>query len=397
MPKLRLNSFFSIRNAIHEKSGVNQTLPSVCNEMYDQRVLKFSYVRLDGKVAGRELLAENNSKMIREIFGGRLIEITARSAGEKGLVKKLVQLLGWLDGLNPALVRKCINTIREEKCNLVYIEGSNYGHLAKLIKRNCPSCRVVCFFHNVESRFFWGALCQNLSMKALGVLIANFFAERKAVKYSDEVICLTERDKEFLGRLYGKEGDHVVPISVVKPVEVSVQQPDSLPSSGQQFGLFVGGAFYANVEAVRWLAKNNLARSSCPIYVVGRGFEKYIEEFSRHENLIIVGEVESLEDWYYRSSFAIAPIFDGSGMKTKVAESLMYGRPIIATSEAFVGYEGVKESAGFVCNNPEEFESAISMILDRSRVFDSDELRVIYNSNFSYDASLKKMERILVS
>ena len=35
----------------------------------------------------------------------------------------------------------------------------------------------------------------------------------------------------------------------------------------------------------------------------------------------------------------VAPIFSGSGMKTKVAESSGYGKTVFATSEAIIGYE----------------------------------------------------------
>lgn len=364
-------------------------------EMHNQRILKFSYTRSDGKVAGRELLASINSRIIDDIFGDGVIEITVRSAVNNNFVRKLSQLYGWLDGLDVALAHECVKIIRQNNCRLVYIEGSNYGRLAKFIKNNCPSCRVVSFFHNVESRFFWGALRQKPSIKKVGVLFANFFAERLAVKYSDEIICLTERDRKMLGRIYGKEGDHVVPISVSKSGNVLKSQLSILPKKSQSFGIFVGGAFYANIEAVRWLAKNDIATSECPIYVLGRGFENYIEEFADYLNLVIVGEVESLDAWYVQAFFSIAPIFDGSGMKTKVAESLMYGRPIIATSEAFVGYEDVKDSAGFVCDNPACFKRAINRLIDGSVIFDEQELKSLYNAKFSYDASRERMERIL--
>ena len=38
------------------------------------------------------------------------------------------------------------------------------------------------------------------------------------------------------------------------------------------------------------------------------------------------------------AALVIAPIFDGSGMKTKVAEALMHGKHVVGTPEAFSGY-----------------------------------------------------------
>ena len=41
--------------------------------------------------------------------------------------------------------------------------------------------------------------------------------------------------------------------------------------------------------------------------------------------------VDCLETWYEKADVVISPIFLGSGMKTKTAEALMYGKPILGT------------------------------------------------------------------
>ena len=76
----------------------------------------------------------------------------------------------------------------------LFIDGSNLGAAARAIKRTCPRVRVVTFFHNVEARFFLGALRAKPTAKAFGVLLAHYRAERLAVRWSDTIVCLSARD-----------------------------------------------------------------------------------------------------------------------------------------------------------------------------------------------------------
>ncbi|WP_098423592.1 glycosyltransferase [Marinobacter sp. LV10R520-4] len=362
--------------------------------MSNSTVFKFTYSPRGGKSAGREMLADTNSKIINEIFGSDVCNVVAKPMGNSSLLGKFKSLIGWLDGLDPTVAQNCINKISDNKSDIVYIEGSNYGRLVKLAKKKVPSCKIVVFFHNVESRFFWGAFKKKPSLHALGVLLANFLAERLAVIHSDAIICLTDRDSKLLYRIYGRSGDYIVPISVFNDPRCDTKLSGKVPALGQDFGIFVGGAFYANVEAVRWLAKYVAEDLSCQIYILGRGFEDYLDEFSDCKNIAVIGEVDSLNEWYRRAKFSIAPIFDGSGMKTKVAESLMFGRPILATSEAFVGYDDVHGKAGLVCNHAQEFVKSIRDIINGSVTFDEEFLKSLYKKNYSYEAAREKMRFI---
>ncbi len=43
------------------------------------------------------------------------------------------------------------------------------------------------------------------------------------------------------------------------------------------------------------------------------------------------------------TDIAVVPIFYGGGMMTKVAEALMYGKNILATSRTLNGYNGLEQ------------------------------------------------------
>ena len=113
---------------------------------------------------------------------------------------------------------------------------------------------------------------------------------------------------------------------------------------------FVGGKFYANEFGVRWFAKNVSPYIDYKTFVIGRGFGNLQNELEQYKNVKILGEVDILSNWYMNAEYVIAPIFEGSGMKTKVAEALMYGKKIIATTSALIGYENLPDDSYYVCN-----------------------------------------------
>lgn len=335
---------------------------------------------------GRLLLAKINARALADLPLENLIPLTINASHKPiGFTGKFKASIGWLNGLDPGLVRQCVSLIKSEMADIVYIEGSNYGRLAKSIKKKAPNCKVITFFHNVEARFFFGALRANPSLKGIGVLFANFLAERWAVRNSDQIICLCERDARLVRKFYGRAEIDVHALCVDDKDRRFVRA-----TREKTYGLFVGGAFYGNLDGARWLAREVAPRLSCKIVIVGKEFEHYRSELECYRNVTVVGTVDSVASWYEQAQFVVAPIFDGSGMKTKIAEALMYGRPVIGTPEAFVGYEAVTAQAGFTCHDANSFVEAIELIQTGRKVFDESNLRSLYEKFYS-PAAKKRM------
>ena len=90
-----------------------------------------------------------------------------------------------------------------------------------------------------------------------------------------------------------------------------------------------------------------------------------------------------------------APIFDGSGMKTKVAEALMYGKKVVGTPEAFSGYEDIVKKAGWVCTTAVDFVAAISRAQSLAAQSLDLDLRSIYVAKYSFEAAKLRLANIL--
>ena len=344
---------------------------------------------------GRELLCKLNHDVLRDIYGERLVLFELLAVRKQGFWSIVGALRGDIDGVNGDVIARALETIRAENVRKVFVDGSNLGGLANALKQVMPWVEICTFFHNVEARFFLGALRQLKTPRALAVLLVNYLAERKSVCYSDKLICLSQRDNSLLLRLYGRGATHVSPMAL----------EDKLPhghavdcsASREKFALFVGGVFYANRAGITWFVKHVVPRVQVKIYIVGRGFEDLRSELELTGKVEVVGPVDSLAEWYKNAHFAIAPIFDGSGMKTKVAEALMYGKKIIGTPEAFSGYEDVATRAGWECATVDDFVAAIrSAEYLPLKSFDP-ELRALYERKYSFAAARERFAGIMGS
>ena len=53
-------------------------------------------------------------------------------------------------------------------------------------------------------------------------------------------------------------------------------------------------------------------------------------------------------------------------MKTKIAESLMFGKYVVGLNEAFVGYEKFQKQIGFNCKDANSFIKAINFLVKKN-------------------------------
>jgi polysaccharide biosynthesis protein PslH len=342
---------------------------------------------------GRQLLCKLNHDALKEIYGEGFILYELPRRRLQNVKSILNAFKGYFDGLDDVAIGSVLTEIQSKNIDKVFVDGSNLGGIVKIIKENFPQVEVSTFFHNVEVRFFLGAWRQKKSFRSLAVLIVNYLAERKSVKYSDKIICLNERDSILLHKIYGRKATHLSAMALQDKLPTNMD--NTYDPSIEKFALFVGGDFYANREGILWFVKNVVPRIDIKIYIVGRGFEKLRNELERDNKVVVVGAVDSLSVWYLNAQFVIAPIFDGSGMKTKVAEALMFGKKIIGTPEAFSGYEKISDKAGSVCVTADDFISEIESASNKDNEVCIKELRDIYCDNFSLDAARNRLKAIL--
>lgn len=357
--------------------------PNPTDSLNGARVLLLSPVDPSGPPGGREMLGRTNLVLLRDLLGKRLWVI--RPARTTSSYRDAWR--GHVDGVDSAFIAELLACIDRHGITQLFVDGSNFGAAAAAVKRARPGVRIVTFCHNVEARFFWGSFRTRRSVKALGVLAANFVAERKAVRASDVLVTLSARDSDGLKRLYRRGADAVAPIVL----EDRLPPTPAAPKPGGYL-LFVGGGFYANIAGIRWFAREVAPRIDRPVMVVGRGMDELAGEFAALDNVTLVGPVDDLAPYYAGAALVIAPIFDGSGMKTKVAEALMHGKHVAGTAEAFSGYAADVVAANALCGDADAFVAAIGAA--PAQAFDPG-MRALYARDHSPTAAHARLAAIL--
>jgi glycosyltransferase involved in cell wall biosynthesis len=342
---------------------------------------------------GREMLCKLNYDVLTNILGSKLILFELPQPSPIKLQDIYNAFRGDIDGLTTKNTQQALELIQRGNVCQVFVDGSNLGGFVSKIKRRMPDVEVITFFHNIEVRFFWGALKTTKNIRTLAVLIVNYLAERKATRLSDKRICLSLRDSQLLKSIYGKSATHISPIALED--KLTCKRTKQQIGAAEPFALFVGGNFYANREGIAWFVKNVAWRIDIKVYVVGKGMENIRADLEIPGRVEVIGPVENLSDWYSFASFVIAPIFDGSGMKTKVAEALMYGKKVVGTPEAFSGYEDIAESAGWLCKNADEFVAAMKTAQRTIDIAFDPFLRELYEKKYSLSAAATRLAQVL--
>lgn len=259
-------------------------------------------------------------------------------------------------------IENIINSIKRNKYDFCFISSSLVGILAYYIKKYVPQIKVVVFFHNLEYKYFI-QMRKIFSYKfpyryLLGILAKK--NEKLSIKYADKIISLNKRDAKEIEKFYKRRVDLIFPTTFEDMYINKCKENINMKNSNKVL-LFVGSNFYANFHGINWFIENVLDNlNNIILYVVGKGTETWREKFKNINNLNIIGSVDDLGKYYALADAVVSPIFLGSGMKTKTAEALMYGKYIFGTKEAFEGYDVDFSKIGGVCNNKEDFVKKIN-------------------------------------
>jgi len=333
---------------------------------------------------GRQSLSKLNHDVLKKIFKSNFFSL--KIAKKKPNFFK--SFFGYIDGINEEYYEEISKKIHSNNIDFIFIDGSNLGLIAKKVKQDFPHVKIYTFFHNIETLFFLWSLKSARSIKSFFVLIINYLAERKSSKFSDFLICLSNRDSENLFMLFKKKASYITPICIVDEFRKykNIKSENSL--------LFVGSKFYGNIKGLDWFIEKVMRHIKFQLIVVGRGMEEFRHKYNKFSNVTIVGTSSDLNSFYSNCVAVVAPIFDGSGMKTKVAEALMFGKEIYGTPEAFTGYEKINELKNFLCINDKDFISKINLINTSNISLFNQKYRDLYTAHFSMDAHTKRFLEI---
>lgn len=231
----------------------------------------------------------------------------------------------------------------------------DFTKLDYVLKR-VPGDKVIVRVHNVEQDYsaknyeYKKTFVNYLDKKFSGI------RERRIVNSVGSLIVLTNKDKERLHYLYGVPYDKmtIVPVCInkklFKPVERKRDEIQMLLTGSLWFG--------PNYEGIKWFLDHVYTKLSFPKKLIIAGScpnEELIEKVNRLEGVTLIDSPNSMESYFQEADIAITPVFDGAGMKVKVAEALSFGVPVMGTEHAFEGYDIINGVNSYCGNDAAEF------------------------------------------
>jgi polysaccharide biosynthesis protein PslH len=281
--------------------------------------------------SGGNSINARNMKYLERYCNGKMkvCEIKSR---ENIVAKIFDYLIGYSLGMSISQEKKVLRMIDECDIDIVFIGHALFGKIVKKIKKQ-SGATCITFFHNVEKKYARDMLKYS-GIKNLLFYRSAVVNEQLALKFSDHLICMNDRDSEMIASIYNRKPDLALPTTMRDAFNGGEKD-----NRYGEYVLFVGTYFFANIEAAEWLVRELSGRISCNIIIAGGGMANLKKDFhSVPANVIIIDYIEDLCGLYANAYAVVIPIFSGSGMKTKTAEALMHGKRVFGTAEALEGY-----------------------------------------------------------
>lgn len=277
-----------------------------------------------------------------------------------------------------------------KKSDVVAFHSSRLGVLIFLIHLIYPNKKIICHFDNVEYLLLKDKIKRPYFSTKYAVDIIDFFliglSEFLCCKFSSNQTFITSVDANY----FSLNKSEIIPICYDK---AEAFEP-GINSNG--YFLFTASFdFEPNVKALNELcqiAKNN---KSVQFVAAGRGLSKFLNLESFNLTLYDSPTVEKMT-YLFENAFAyITPVRLGSGMKTKVAEAMKHGLPIISTKESLVGYEDVTSAMYInVYDNIAELTNVFESVNNTSLV--KSEIVTDFNKYYSIERVSSVLKRLLV-
>lgn len=284
--------------------------------------------------------------------------------------------------------------------DVIYIDFTRWDYALKSIKKSGYKGKTIVRAHNVEKDYL---RIEYNSQKTIQTYVRSVFAERKErymVNTADIILAITPEDKKRLIDLYSVEDKKIL----VCPVGVNSakHRQKKTVENGKKLNCLITGSlwFGPNAKGVLWTLKEVIPRISdfCELTIAGSNPNDEITNVCKEKGIALVASPETMKPYFEAADMVIVPIFDGSGMKVKIAEAMSYNLPIVTTSHGKIGYKIVDHETGFISDDSNGFAERIreywTMSPEKKYQFLDREWN-LYKENYSLEAICKMVESLL--
>lgn len=239
---------------------------------------------------------------------------------------------------------------------MLYRAHNAARHIDK-VRKYCPNARVV--FNTVDLHFLRERRQAELDGSAAMLRQAERTrqSELGTMRKADATIVLSHAEREML--------ENELPDVTLFTIPLLREIPGRAEGFAVRNGmLFIGGYEHPpNVDAITYFAtevwpliRHGMPDATC--FILGSNAPDSVRAL--HGNgLVFVGYVDDLSPYFNRCRLSVAPLRYGAGIKGKIATSLGYGLPCVATGIAAEGMGLVSGCDAAIVEGPQEFADAV--------------------------------------
>jgi polysaccharide biosynthesis protein PslH len=177
----------------------------------------------------------------------------------------------------------------------------------------------------------------------------------------DKVVFVSRHDEE----LVKKQAPSVSSDVVEGIIDTDYFTAKRAGSSSSLDLIYVGTMwYYPNVHAMIWFVREvlPLVRKEAPgatLTIVGEKPVKEVLALARAEGVRVTGRVPDVRPYMDKSAAYVAPLFIGSGIRSKILEALAMQIPVVSTRFAAEGLEVTDDENILLADTPEGFVSSL--------------------------------------
>lgn len=184
--------------------------------------------------------------------------------------------------------------------------------------------------------------------------------EATTVAAAGAVVVTSDDEAQRFRALYGGEPT-VVPSAIPVPARVAD------PAAAERAVVWLGDHRYApNADGLVRFARawGPLGEAGARLLVVGRDPTPAVRELASLPGVEILGFVDDLDALLAGCRAAVAPVWEGAGIKMKTLTLMGAGLPVAGTGVAFEGIAVRDDHDGLVADDPEHLAAALRRVLE---------------------------------
>lgn len=289
--------------------------------------------------------------------------------------------------------------IRFNDYDLVFLEFTKMDYVVRDLRKINYTGKIIVRAHNVERDFYRVSCMSKPSISGLILYALSGKREKYILENVDMVMTVTDQDIKRFEKVYHlkKCNFETCPVGIVQNRKYVAKINET-----NKFNCLITGSlwFGPNCDGVEWFITSVYphVRDIISVTVAGSRPNNKIIKLCDDNKINLVASPESMTSYFDACDLFIAPIFDGGGMKVKIAEAMSYGLPIVTTNHGIIGYDLSNEKDIYVSDNPEIFAKYIqtyyklsgeNKIIFRNRVYKT------YTDNYSLKAIKDKCSEII--